>query len=149
MTLPPPRSLVPISIASITGEMNILPSPGDPVLATSNIVLIILSTSESSTTVIMVDRTENSDTNLEVPLPDSTIGFSPLPRPLASRTVHPPTPAAFNASFTARTFSLAIMASIRFIVCYKKISRYKVFKQYLELNKYNHGNKFNEIIINK
>ena len=55
MTLPPPRSLVPISIASITGEMNILPSPGDPVLATSNIVLIILSTSESSTTVISVD----------------------------------------------------------------------------------------------
>ena len=104
MTLPPPRTLLPISIASMTVEMKILPSPGDPVLATSNMVLMTLSTSESSTTVIRVERAENSDVNREVPLPDSTIGFSPFPLPLASRTVQPPTPAFFNASLTGRAF---------------------------------------------
>jgi hypothetical protein len=66
MTLPPPRSLLPISIASITVEMKIFPSPAAPVLATSSIVLTTFSTSESSTTVIRVERAENSDTNLEV-----------------------------------------------------------------------------------
>ena len=39
-----PRFFVPISIASLTAEIKILPSPAEPVLTRSSIVLMTLST---------------------------------------------------------------------------------------------------------
>ena len=88
-----PRFFVPISIASFICDTKIFPSPAEPVLTVSTIVLMTLSTSESSTIITIAALTENSDVYLPVPLPVSTTGFSPFPLPFASRMVHPPTPA--------------------------------------------------------
>ena len=84
---PSPRFFVPISIASLTAEIKILHRLQDPCSLQSSIVLMTLSTLEYSTTVTMLDLTENSETNLPVPLAVSTSGFSPLPLPFASRIV--------------------------------------------------------------
>ena len=56
-----PRFFVPISTASFICEIKIFPSPAEPVLTVSTIVLMTLSTSESSTIMTISDLTENAE----------------------------------------------------------------------------------------